>query len=269
MKTIGRRLSVLLAAVACLPAASSVGEEAGDERAQVARRVRAVVEKTQRLRADRRAARAAQHDEAGRLKARIGSLAEHRDSLEEENRALRADLAGLKQEVNDARAEREGHRTLLTELAQAAAPVAERLEARVRIGIPHRRAARAGELADVARILRSDEKQDRAGALRRFCVAVGREFQLAATRELSTGEVAVGQGRKKHAYRARLGLCNELCVSEDGTYVGVAARGAGAEWRLLSDAEERRRTELALACLRQRKPPRIAPLPFVVKAGDR
>ncbi|MHC4137818.1 MAG: DUF3450 family protein [Planctomycetota bacterium] len=269
MKTNRRRLSVLLAAVACLPAAPSVGGEDMDERAQAARRIRAVVEKIQRLRADRSAARAALLDEAGRLEARIGSLEEHRDSLEAENRALRADLEGLRQKVKDARAEGDRHRRLLTALARAAVPVAERIEARVRVGIPHRRAERAGELAGIARILRSDAKKDRAGALRRFCVAVGRELQLAATRELSTGEVDVGQRRRKHAYRARLGLVNELCVSEDGTYVGVAARGAEAEWRLLKDPEDRRRTETALACLRQRQPPRIAPLPFVLEAGDR
>ena len=268
MTTNAGKLAVLLAAVACLPAVPSAGGEAEDERAQVARRVRATVEKIQRLRADRSAARVAMLDEAGRLSARIGSLEEHRDSLDEENRALRADLESLRQKVKDARTEGERHRRLLADLARAAVPVAERVEARVRVGIPHRRAERAGELAEVARILRSDE-QDRAGALRRFCVALGRELQLAATRELSTGEVAVGPRRKKHAYRARLGLVNELCVSEDGSFVGVAARSADTEWRALSDAEDRRRAEAALACLRQRKPPRIAPLPFVLEAGGR
>jgi hypothetical protein len=264
----GRALSVLLAAVACLPAAPSVGGEATDERAQVARRIRAVVAKIQRHRADRSAARTALVDEAGRLNARIGSLEEHRDSQQAENRELRADLEGLKRKVKEARNRCDRHRRLLTELARTAAPVAERMEARVRVGIPHRRAERAGELAAIARVLRSGEK-DRAGALRRFCVAVGRDLQLAATRELSTGEVNVGPGRRKHAYRARFGLVNELCVSEDGAYIGVAARGAEAEWRLLEDAEDRRRTETALACLRQRRPPRIAPLPFVLKGGDR
>ena len=268
MTTKGRALSTLLAAVACLPAAPSVGGETGDERAQVARRIRAAVEKIQRLRADRSAARAALLDEAGRLNARIGSLEEHRDSLEAESRVLRADLEGLRQKVKDARAEGDRHRRLLKELARTAVPVAERMEARVRVGIPHRRAERAGELADIARVLRSAEV-DRAGALRRFCVAVGRDLQLAATRELSSGEVAVGPRRSKHAYRARFGLVNELCVSEDGAYVGVAARGAEAEWRLLNDPEDRRRTETARACLRQRRPPRIAPLPFVLKGGDR
>jgi len=268
MTTNGRALSTLLAAVACLPAAPSVGGEDLDERAQVARRIRAVVEKIQRHRADRSAARTALLDEAGRLNARIGSLEEHGDSQQAENRELRAELEGLRRKVKAARAARDDHRSLLAELARTAAPVAERMEARVRVGIPHRRAERASELADIARVLRSAGK-DRAGALRRFCVAVGRDLQLAATRELSSGEVAVGQRRKKHAYRARFGLVNELCVSEDGTFVGVAARGADAEWRLLEDSEDRRRTETALACLRQRRPPRIAPLPFVLEGGDR
>lgn len=263
----GKRISVLLAALACLPAAPSVGGEAGDERAQVARRIHATVERIQRLRATCSASRATLLDERGRVQARIESLAEQRDAVEAKNRALRADLEDLRRRLGDARTKGDRDQRLLAELARTAVPVAERMEARVRAGIPHRRAERASELADVARVLGSDE--DPAGALRRLCVAVGRELQLASTRELSTGEVAVGEGRRKHAYRARLGLANEVCVSEDGTFVGVAARGKEAEWLPLQDAEDRRRTETALACLRQRQPPRIATLPFVLEAGDR
>jgi hypothetical protein len=260
---------VLLAVVACLPVASSVGGETEDERAQVARRIRAVVEAMQGLRADGLATRTALREEAGRLEARIESLEEHRDAMEAKNLALRADREGLETKLKDARARRDRHRRLLADLARTAAPVAERMEARVRTGIPHRRSERAGELGALARILGGDEEEGRAGALRRFCVAAGRELQLAATRELSTGEVALGEGRRKHAYLVRLGLVNELCVTEDGVYVGIAARDAEAEWRFLEDSDDRRRAQTALACLRQRQPPRIAPLPFLLEAGDR
>ncbi|MFQ5845846.1 MAG: DUF3450 family protein [Planctomycetota bacterium] len=260
------RCAALLAA-AWLPLASSAGTEAGDERAEVARRIQARVESLQRLLEDRLARQAILRDEAARLEARIRSLEPRRDSLAAENRDLRADLAELTAKLQDARNRRAHRRAVLAGLAPAAASVAGRVAARIRTGIPHRRSERAAQMAEIARLLGGDAAEKRAEALRRLCVAAGRELQLAATRELTTGQVMVAPGVSKHAYLLRLGLVNELCFTEDGGFVGIAARREQPEWRFLPDGEDRRRARTALACVRQQQPPRIALLTFILEAG--
>ena len=82
-------------------------------------------------------------------------------------------------------------------------------------------------------------------------------MRLLKTRQLTNAEVLLGGGRTKHAYVARLGLVNELFVSEDGEIVGIAARRAAEPWRLVTDPVDRKRIVNALQMLQQRRPPRV------------
>ena len=93
------------------------------------------------------------------------------------------------------------------------------------------------------------------------------ELRLMKTRELLNAEVEVAAGRRKHAYRVRLGLINELCVTEDGAEVGVASHAPAAPWAFLTQPEERSRVVSAVEILQERRTPRLSVVPFVESGG--
>ena len=151
-------------------------------------------------------------------------------------------------------------------MAKSARPIARRMALRISSGIPHRRDKRAAEFIEVDRILSLGDDKGNARALLRFWGAVAEELRLLKTRQLTNVEVPLGDGRTKHAYVARLGLVNELFVSEDGETVGIAARRAAEPWRLVTDPVDRKRIVNALQMLQQRRPPRVELLPFLLPA---
>ncbi len=258
--------ALFLAGLVGLLGPLALGKPDKDNRADLAERIRAQVERIQEVRGEFLAARQDHAAAMARIDAQIGTLEENGERLHVEVTGERKRAADLKSELASQRDALAGARVDLTAMAKSARPIARRMALRISSGIPHRRDKRAAEFIEVDRILSLGDDKGNARALLRFWGAVAEELRLLKTRQLTNVEVPLGDGRTKHAYVARLGLVNELFVSEDGETVGIAARRAAEPWRLVTDPVDRKRIVNALQMLQQRRPPRVELLPFLLPA---
>jgi len=156
-------------------------------------------------------------------------------------------------------------RVVLGELRAVVAPLAEAFRKRIATGVPHARAARTERFGNIAAALnKPDATQEWADALNEFWDALNEELRLAGTRELVSAAVDLPGGRRKHAYRLRLGLVNEFYRTEDGESVGLAAFGEEA-WRELPAGPMREAVAAAIDVLRQHRLPELQRLPFTCR----
>ena len=258
--------ALVLVGVVGLLGSFAQGKPPKDERTDLAERIRTQVERIQETRGEFLAARQDHAAAMARIDAQIRTLEENRERLQVEAAGERKQAAELESELGRERDALAGARAGLTVMAGSVRPIAQRMALRISSGIPHRRDERAAEFVEVDRILSLGDDKENARALLRFWDAVAEELRLLKTRQLTNGEVPLGDGRTKHAYVARLGLVNEWFVSEDGETVGIAARRAAEPWRLVTDPVDRERIVHALQMLQQRRPPRVELLPFLFPA---
>ena len=256
--------ALFLVGLAGLLGPLAVGNPQKDERTVLAERIRAQVERIQESRGEFLAAQRDHASALARLEAQIETLEENRDHLQVEASGERKRAADLESKLVLERDALARARADLTAMAASVRPIAQRMASRISSGIPHRRDERAAEFVEVDRILSLGDDKENARALLRFWGAVAEELRLLKTRQLTNVEVRLGGGRTKHAYVARLGLVNELFVSEDGETVGIAARRAAELWRLVTDPVDRQRIVHALQMLQQRRPPGVELLPFLL-----
>ncbi len=109
-----------------------------------------------------------------------------------------------------------------------------------------------------------DAQKEWADALNEFWDALNEELRLAGTRELMSAAVDLPGGRRKHAYRLRLGLVNEFYRTEDGESVGLASFDKDA-WRELAEGPMREVVAAAIDVLRQHRLPELQRLPFTCR----
>ena len=244
----------LLGVLVCAPVL--LGSESGD-RGVLAERIRDQVEQLQELRGRALAARGEQAALRVRLDGELAKLGADLERTEEETAQGRARVAALEGR-RDAAALAEARDVRAVEaLGNALQPAALRMAERVAKGIPYRRVERAEAL------LRTAERRD----LPALWTVIEEELRLMKTRELFNAEVEVAPDCRKHAYRVRLGLINELCVTEDGAEVGVASHAAAAPWEFFTTPEERARVVSAVEIMQERQTPRLGVVPFVESEG--
>ena len=245
---------VLLGVLACAPAL--FGSESGDRDA-LAERIREQVEQLQDLRGRALTAREQRAGLRARLDAELAKLGADLERTQAETGQARARVTALEGR-RDALALTQARDIHAVEaLRDALQPAAVRMAERVAKGIPYRRAERAEALRLTAE----------SGDLPALWTVIEEELRLMKTRELFNAEVEVAAGRRKHAYRVRLGLINELFVTEDGAEVGVASHAAETPWAFLTAREERARVVSAVEILQERQTPRVGVVPFVESGG--
>ncbi|MFB3066311.1 MAG: hypothetical protein ACE10D_07330 [Planctomycetota bacterium] len=254
---LGKFVGVCLVLVAVLAGAPVLLGSEGSDRQALAERIREEVDRLQDLRGRAVTVREEQTGLRARLDAEMAKLAADLVRVEEDTAQARTRAAELRDRLDAALvAEGRDVRALET-LRSALQPAALRMAERVAKGIPYRRVERAQALREAAQ----------RGGLPALWTVIEEELRLMKTRELLNAEVEVAAGRRKHAYRVRLGLINELCVTEDGAEVGVASHVAAAPWVFLTEPEERSRVVRAVEILQERRTPRLSVVPFVEGGG--
>ncbi|MEE8104690.1 MAG: DUF3450 family protein, partial [Planctomycetota bacterium] len=239
-----------------------VGE---DESHRLAAAIRTRIEEIQAVRQARQREAESHRDAQGLVEGQTARLQTEIESARGEAGAGDRAVHALRKRMEEGEAAVAEHRAILEELRAVVEPVAEAFWKRIATGVPHARAARIARFESVAAALRKpDAPQEWADALNEFWDALNEELRLAGTRELVSAAVDLPGGRRKHAYRLRLGLVNEFYRTEDGESVGLASFGEDA-WRELDAGPMRQVVAEAIDVLRQHRLPELQRLPFTCR----
>lgn len=262
----GWRVAVV-AAVAMLLVAAFVSPTSAAEDDEAARQMHQRIQELHQLLRQRQRERDQHEQRMQSLQAQVDRL--ERDHVEAQQRRTAAE-----QQVTEAEAAvaelteaRQRLSDQFTDAATAGQPVAEAMEQRIATGVPFRRDERAETAAAAAEAMASGDALEQAEGVAALLSFAGEEFRLTRETRFWNDPATLDDNRRVHAYQARLGLVQQILISEDGTQTGAAAHTAERAWQLDLTQAQRRQIMGAAAILRQQEPPRLIDVPL--PAGTR
>jgi len=193
-----------------------------------------------------------------RLTQQFTGVREQVTRLEEDLRQLESKLATEEQFIHS-------HEAVADAVAAKAQSIAPAAAARVSQGIPFQLAARHAQVSGVTADMASDDAARRIRAVAALAEFLTEELRLAATRQLIAQPIHLDNAtRRVEAYQLRLGLVNQLFMSEDGTEAGYAVGGESA-WTPIATPDERAMIVRAVEQARQVRPPSLDSVPSVLR----
>lgn len=193
-----------------------------------------------------------------RLTQQFTGVREQVTRLEEDLKQLESRLATEQQFIRS-------HEAVVDTVTVRAKPIAPAAAARVSQGIPFQLAARHAQASGVTKDLASDDASRRIRAVAALAEFLTEELRLAATRQLIAQPIHLDNAtRRVEAYQLRLGLVNQLFMSEDGEEAGYAAGGESA-WTPITTPDQRAMIVRAVERARQVRTPSLDAVPFVLR----
>jgi TolA-binding protein len=263
-----RLIGSLCIATAALALAGPVRAQDGSaeqsSRDQLAKQIREKVEQLQSIRQQRALARQSHQQQLSTHQQQIDRLRGDLEAVQDKLDDLESTITQRQRELEKARQRRDRATALIDAAADAAGPVAERMQRRVKTGVPWQQQARQQRVGGAMSSLASDEPVTRAEGAMELLGFAGEELKRSATIELTNRPVVLEAGEKrKHAYVLRLGLAGAGFVSEDRSTVGLATMGGDEPWRLDLPRAQREKVIRAVATLRENEPPALIAVPFL------
>jgi len=200
-----------------------------------------------------------QRRELDRHEAQTTRLTQQFTGVREQVTRLEEDIRQLESRLATEQASIHSHEATVDAVAAAAKPIAPAVAARVSQGIPFQLAARHALASGVTADLTSDDATRRIHAVATLAEFLTEELRLAATRQLIVQPIHLD-----NAYQLRLGLVNQLFMSEDGAEAGYAAGGESA-WTPVSTPDQRAMIVRAVERARQVRPPSLDSVPSVLR----
>lgn len=248
-------------ALALIAITANLARAGSKENARLARELRAKLEAIHKLRATRLSKNQNHRERLARVDRQIQRLKDDTRSVQALVDADRALIQKLKADTKKSESERIAAALLISELADRALPVAEKTKARIDAGIPFQKDDRLTRITAVVEGLKDKSPIKQGLALSELFSMAGEELRYARGIEFWNTRLPIGE-QKIHAYVMRIGLVNQLYISEDGLQTGIFDPKADGLWRKALSDQERDRVLNALRVLQGRQPPEIAPLPF-------
>lgn len=112
--------------------------------------------------------------------------------------------------------------------------------------------------------LNGDDPLQQAEGLTGLWTLLGEELRLSTSIDFWNDTVDLPDGRRKHAYIARLGLVQQTFVSEDGQSVGLAGLQDELPWHTTLSEREGRQVRDAASIFQQQQPPQFTPVPLAL-----
>ncbi|MDF1661902.1 MAG: DUF3450 family protein [Planctomycetota bacterium] len=237
------------------------------ENARLAKQLRAKLEALHQLRAARLSEHQAHRERLARVDRQIQRLRDDTRSVRTLVDADRALIIKLKAAAKKAESERIGAALLISELSDRALPIAQSTKERIEGGIPFQKGDRLARINAVVDGLKDASPIKKGLAITELFSMAGEELRYARGIEFWNTRLPIGE-QKIHAYVMRIGLVNQIYISEDGLQTGVYGPKEKGLWRKTLSDEERVQVLNALRVLQGRQPPEIAPLPFA-KGGQK
>lgn len=193
-----------------------------------------------------------------RLTQQFTGVREQVARLEEDLRQLESKLTSEQQSIGS-------HEAVADAVTASAKSIAPAAAARVSQGIPFQIAARHTQASGVTKDLASDDAARRIRAVAALAEFLTEELRLAATRQLIAQPIHLDNATHRvEAYQLRLGLVNQLFMSEDGEEAGYAAGGESA-WTPVATPDERSMIVRSIERARQVRTPSLDAVPFVLR----
>jgi paraquat-inducible protein B len=234
------------------------------DRAELARSLHQKIEQLHELRARRLAEQKAFEQQAAALDGQIDRLQRDIAPIEEPLKPQRQAVADLEKKIAEATAALAADSATMQSAAQSLASAAVQLRDRIADGIPYRRDERARRFDALSTSLRSSDAAVQIAALADFWTAVGEELRLANTTQMWNEPLAIEGGKKQvHAYQLRIGLVNQVYLTEDAQLAGRASMKPGDAWISVSPTAVRDVFDIA----RQQKATQLTTLPFALSGG--
>lgn len=261
------RLLLGIIALVFVAVTASFARAGSQENARLAKELRTKLEALHQLRAARFSEHQAHRERLARVDRQIQRLKDDTRSVQALVDADRALILKLKAASKKAESERIGAALLISELADRALPIAKSTKGRIEAGIPFQKDDRLSRINAVVEGLQDESPIRKGLAISELFSMAGEELRYARGIEFWNTRLPIGE-QKIHAYVMRIGLVNQLYISEDGLQTGVYGPKEKGLWRKTLSETERDQVLNALRVLQGRQPPDIAPLPFV-KGGQK
>jgi hypothetical protein len=252
---------VTVVAIALLCMTSRYGLAAGKQSDELAIAIRQQIEALHKVRARRLTAHQSHRDDLARVDRQIERLGEDKESVREVVAAHQKSVLSLQQSAKNRDRERMAAEQLIADMADKALPIVQQTLKRVDVGIPFQRGDRLIRIKDIIKGLKESSGISKGEALVDFFKLAGEELRHARAIEFWNAPLQIGQ-QKLHAYVVRLGLVNQIFVSEDGQQVGIFGAEERGSWRRDLTEGERAQLLSALKILQGRRPPELLALPF-------
>lgn len=255
------RLLLSFIALVFVAVTANLARAGSQENARLAKELRSKLEALHQLRAARFSEHQAHRERLARVDRQIQRLKDDSRSVRSLVDADRALILKLKSAAQKAESERIGAALLISELADRALPIAQSTKKRIETGIPFQKDDRLARINAVVDGLADASPIKKGLAISELFSMAGEELRYARGIEFWNTRLPIGD-QKIHAYVMRMGLVNQLYISEDGLQTGVYGPQEKGLWRKTLSDEERKQVLNALRVLQGRQPPEIAPLPF-------
>ena len=256
-------LIVILPIALCLAAQPLHAQTA--DRAAIATELHQKIEQLHQIRQQRATEEKALEQQSATLDNQIDRLKVDVTNLESPVKSQRDTVADLEKRVAAHGASIRASSATLKIAADALAGSASAIHDRIAAGIPYRRDERAQRFAHLTEALRGNDPDARAAALSDYWAAATEELRLAGTMQLWNEPVKLDGGKRQvNAYQLRLGLVNQLFITEDGHTAGTAAMRADTDWLPIAPDAVRQTFDVA----RQQKSAQITPIPFQRRGGQ-
>lgn len=252
--------------VSCLLLLATSGIVSGQEStvAGDATEVQALVEQVQTVRRKRRQLEEDQMPKEERIQGQIArlekELTQAKIDLEKAGK-INEDLART---IRTSRQDAQAVRADVSQVLDAIRPVLRMGSNRISSGIPFRKSSRQDAWSNGLKKLITSELVEQADGLVDICQFYQEELRLAGSVKVWNAPVKPDvTNREIQAFQFRLGLCQQYFVAEDGSEIGVSAKGVESHWTPLTRREGGKQVLQALDILRERRAPDLVLLPLL------
>jgi len=223
------------------------------------------IEKSHALGAAAMAERQVLQDEIDQVKRQVGQLTLDKQRLISEIEKLKNRQSELHSRLSQKRIHFQESRQSLNRAAKNALGLVGNLQKRIGSGIAYQKQNRLDTLETISLALGDPNTAPKADALSELSKFVDQEFQLARSVQIWNAPVILPDQREKHAWLYRIGLVNQVLVTEDGEHHAIADRSGKKSWVFELNPEQVEQLTLGLGVLQRRKEPQITLLPFHVQ----